>query len=477
MKKHLLISLSVLLSLSLIAQDDEMITEAFPDQMSDLPADGSGAPSAADPAPSISETPAVTGGDEMFPSNPGDTTAGPAETVKPEAPEADELFSDQDTTQAPQQEAADLQAQPSSELPGQEVSVEQEQGAFARIGGTDIADPDEPGSKLEPSEKFSRVPLRPPMSDKNWNRYAGRSADKLYRVKKGDSLWVISERLFGNPHLWPKIWQLNARLGNAHQVSAGTELLFTPGNPYAAPILAFKRQDSTDEDEKVPLTGHLRERSLLDRIREGLAGEFSGPALFRNFMLGERPKVLARFPEQKDESARLIYGEGTRLSLSELAAGKYAIIRVERVRAHGKSAWAMNWLGRLEVTPYDIDSNPKNALVERSFEEIYPGDLIVRRDFALNPLPLHDETLGRERRGEVKLFPLDSTFKSIVAQNVMLGAKFRNEAAGPSLGAVVGIVRDNERIGTAVLIDRQQDVGTFWVLESKSELSIRDHVE
>jgi hypothetical protein len=129
------------------------------------------------------------------------------------------------------------------------------------------------------------------------------------------------------------------------------------------------------------------------------------------------------------------------------------------------------------VTPYDIDSNPKNALVERSFEEIYPGDLIVRRDFALNPLPLHDETLGRERRGEVKLFPLDSTFKSIVAQNVMLGAKFRNEAAGPSLGAVVGIVRDNERIGTAVLIDRQQDVGTFWVLESKSELSIRDHVE
>jgi hypothetical protein len=37
-------------------------------------------------------------------------------------------------------------------------------------------------------------------------------------VRKGDTLWGISERYLDDPWLWPELWQLNPEISNPHLV-------------------------------------------------------------------------------------------------------------------------------------------------------------------------------------------------------------------------------------------------------------------
>jgi LysM repeat protein len=40
-------------------------------------------------------------------------------------------------------------------------------------------------------------------------------------VQKGDTLWGICEKYYGNPNLWPKLWQMNPFVTNPHLLSPG----------------------------------------------------------------------------------------------------------------------------------------------------------------------------------------------------------------------------------------------------------------
>jgi hypothetical protein len=46
----------------------------------------------------------------------------------------------------------------------------------------------------------------------------------IHVVVKGDTLWDICEDLYGNPWVWPKVWQLNPFITNPHWIYPGTEL-------------------------------------------------------------------------------------------------------------------------------------------------------------------------------------------------------------------------------------------------------------
>jgi hypothetical protein len=46
----------------------------------------------------------------------------------------------------------------------------------------------------------------------------------VHVVIKGDTLWDICEGLYGNPWVWPKVWQLNPHITNPHWIYPGTEL-------------------------------------------------------------------------------------------------------------------------------------------------------------------------------------------------------------------------------------------------------------
>jgi hypothetical protein len=49
------------------------------------------------------------------------------------------------------------------------------------------------------------------------------SAEKknTHTVKKGDTLWSICEKYYGDPYLWPELWEMNQFITNPHWISPG----------------------------------------------------------------------------------------------------------------------------------------------------------------------------------------------------------------------------------------------------------------
>lgn len=50
----------------------------------------------------------------------------------------------------------------------------------------------------------------------------------IYVVRPGDTLWDISKRFYGNPLLWPRLWELNTFIDNPNLISPGQVLSLKP---------------------------------------------------------------------------------------------------------------------------------------------------------------------------------------------------------------------------------------------------------
>lgn len=59
------------------------------------------------------------------------------------------------------------------------------------------------------------------------------NAPEVYIVKKGDTLWGISNMYLRDPWLWPEIWEVNPQVDNPHLIYPGDELylVWVDGKP------------------------------------------------------------------------------------------------------------------------------------------------------------------------------------------------------------------------------------------------------
>jgi hypothetical protein len=110
-------------------------------------------------------------------------------------------------------------------------------------------------------------------SDQDWVKIAGGKSSEKYEIAKGDTLWSISGRLFGEPRVWPKVWEINnAGILNPHMIEPKTNLIFNAGSALSLPSLSLKstgittvknhyKVEESDRpgpiwDEKTPMPGN-----------------------------------------------------------------------------------------------------------------------------------------------------------------------------------------------------------------------------
>ncbi|MFN7454865.1 MAG: LysM peptidoglycan-binding domain-containing protein [Pseudobdellovibrionaceae bacterium] len=78
-----------------------------------------------------------------------------------------------------------------------------------------------------------------PLTEEVWSPALGKVQSQTYAVQKGDTLWSLSETLFGETQFWPKIWSLNNNeVENPHDIFPDQTLEFTPGTLMEPPALA-----------------------------------------------------------------------------------------------------------------------------------------------------------------------------------------------------------------------------------------------
>ena len=99
-----------------------------------------------------------------------------------------------------------------------------------------------------------------PTSAELWSeKSAGRPAN-TYLIQKGDTLWSISETLFGEPLFWPKIWSLNReKIENPHFIYPGAQVVFYAGTDENSPDLAVAPKGAIVPEEGVEKTDALAE--------------------------------------------------------------------------------------------------------------------------------------------------------------------------------------------------------------------------
>lgn len=96
-------------------------------------------------------------------------------------------------------------------------------------------------TKRSPEQESAVLARRlKPIADEQWKLIAGNRLSEKYEIAKGDTLFDISKRLFGDAKYWPKIWALNnADITNPHRLKPGKLIAFLPGTGTSLPAVAF----------------------------------------------------------------------------------------------------------------------------------------------------------------------------------------------------------------------------------------------
>jgi nucleoid-associated protein YgaU len=412
------------------------------------------------------EMPSVLDG-QMEVTSPGVQAQNPPTPVVPEptapAPLLSQPTNNQDfTSSAGLFDDAD---EFSTEVQDLERRLRESESSFNEITESGIL---EPGHDLAPSEKFWRVPIRPQMSDANWLRWAGPMVNKEYNIRRGDSLWKVSERLFGTPYLWPKIWHLNASITNPHIIKRGMKLDFRPGNPGSAPEMAFRGDGSAGDNIALyPMQKLDKKRTLLEIIDATVRDQIkSKHPPFQSFLLYSKPEAIGEIPDIFRRTGRVFLTEGDQFYTS-LADGVFPVVKINPIQHDFSTYYRVHWLGTLVI-------KNRRATLKTAFREIQKGALIINRSFRLSPLAIHEETLGPNMRQDTQLVSLQEGSEQNAGDYNLMGVRFPGISVGPRPGALMTLQVGHGKSAKALLIDRDQRTGTVWLLNTEQEVSPGD---
>jgi LysM repeat protein len=149
------------------------------------------------------------------------------------------------------------------------------------------------------------------------------TAPTEYTVKRGDTLWGISNVFLKNPWQWPEIWYVNPKIANPHLIYPGDVLVLAYGRD-------GRPQISIEHESALRLNPALRSTPLDDAIPtipySAIAAFLSRPALLSKDEVSKAPYVLG-FPDEHQAAGddQIVYMRG----LADAATGaRYSVIHV-----------------------------------------------------------------------------------------------------------------------------------------------------
>jgi hypothetical protein len=72
---------------------------------------------------------------------------------------------------------------------------------------------------------------------------------EIYTIQRGDTLWDLAGRFFGNPYLWPQIWERNPYILDAHWIYPGDPLVVSVEVTPIEEVVAAAEVPEEEEEE------------------------------------------------------------------------------------------------------------------------------------------------------------------------------------------------------------------------------------
>jgi len=192
-----------------------------------------------------------------------------------------------------------------------------------------------------------------------------------YVVKKGDTLWDISEHFLATPWLWPRLWQANPQVANPHLIYPGDrlQLIWVDGEPrlvrkkvvHLSPQIHIAPKDKPIPT--LPLTA-LQAYLPLDRVMQPT-------------MLADAPRVLG----SSRGNIRMVSQERLYASAPLAPERSYGIFRPGQIYVDKDSGETLgqrlDFIAAAQVLPRQESEQYSALAVERDYREIQQGDRIL----------------------------------------------------------------------------------------------------
>jgi len=193
------------------------------------------------------------------------------------------------------------------------------------------------------------------------------TAPKRYVVKKGDTLWGISNMFLNNPSYWPEIWDENQKLKNPHLIYPGDVLYIYQGGRRR-----IKMRDGSVVEKLVP---QMRiERTGKGEPISSLAPFLVWPRVLPADIIKETPYIV------DGRDAHMLIEKGQRVYIKNLNSSykqnRYAVFRQGKAlydpeRANHLLGYEVVYNGYVDIVRRDEIAV---ADVLESKREIRPGD-------------------------------------------------------------------------------------------------------
>ncbi len=215
----------------------------------------------------------------------------------------------------------------------------------------------------------------------------------MYIVKKGDTLWSICEQYYGDPYLWPELWEMNKFVTNPHWI--------IPGDVIKLLEYEEKKSEEKESEEKelepVKKTVTLEEEPIKGPVM-GIDVSSLTNTRALGFLRQEMIEPCGRIFSSDVEKTLLGKGDTVYVKMDEediRPGDKFTIYSVSDPVDHpvtGKEfGYTYSFKGILEIEKTQEDYHV--AKITESFRTIYKDDLLMRYDRVSScvlPVPCED---------------------------------------------------------------------------------------
>ena len=201
-----------------------------------------------------------------------------------------------------------------------------------------------------------------------------------HTVQRGDTLWGISGRYYGNPWDWPRLWSYNPEITNPHWIYPldQVRLLGLGGAQIVEAATGTRRGVAAG-------TLFLREVGYLDREALEESGEIIGSPT-DHMLLSPYDSIYVRFDGDRTERER--------------PQGEFTIYRVYEAneRANNESGTLVRILGTVRIDRYDDERRVATATITEALDPIERGYRVaaIPRRFEVVPPVASDRDMDTE---------------------------------------------------------------------------------
>jgi len=143
---------------------------------------------------------------------------------------------------------------------------------------------------------FTFLPSRaqPLTKTKRLGEVDAASRPATYRVTAGDTLWDITDRFYGNPWDWPRLWSYNPEITNPHWIYPDYPLRLSPAGAESASVAAFSSANGLPKSTAKATKIYMEKQGFLDKDALKERGFVAGSPE-EHMMLSPYDKIYLQF--------------------------------------------------------------------------------------------------------------------------------------------------------------------------------------